>query len=730
MLVTKFRRPHFRSMIFQHLRPLLLAVLLLITFVVSRHTFFSSTSNALFVIYSRPSDWWWREVARQTWIKEFACASNLRGHQRSRCNYIFVIEQGDYVQLSGLEEATLAHEVERYGDISNGFASSPEGSLFDQLQAPQSGLIESLLYVSSIPQSIPVVLISMPIKAWPVAKNLQALLRKMPRDAVLFSSALVGPNAPSLYAIRGNEHIIVLGSEATRKFQREIIDDNRNSTGRVFNLSDQIDARDIKMVAIDLDIAHAIDLDSHALLAPCQSPNGTISSNNPGQLNASLSSFGEPVFLADCAVQELPVLASMPGNADFAEYHLAVSEIWRTGIGNAYQRKALETMLSRAELSRTLFDIALGDIDKRRIQHDLKPHIMSNSQWWNNHKASKKNQRMFLIGNAPSLNHLPLWMLEGEDALVFNRFYLMQERFYSWTPSHYMCIDSWVCPDVSPDINWYRQYVGDAFFPYDRKDYNYWSDIIPGNNAHWFWFSQKHQLYKPVDDRPDVIYQPQTGTLGTVASTGLEVLGFLGYQDVNIIGVDMNYKNFSDDKRKKLGIKWVSGDEDQDHFDPRYFSKGRKLKAPDVKNVMLPSIHEAVKMVKEAYGTTTEFHNAGYKGNLDVFERVQFDSLFKDVSREELKRRFMRQLNPTYTMEIDFDGESLQEMFPGATVAESVNYMNFVDYAIMEATAAADNMQQLLKNFIPHGPYEGYTLFVRRPEMPKYVDMAQPPPTH
>eukprot|EP00127_Corallochytrium_limacisporum_P004578 Clim_evm18s168 gene=Clim_evmTU18s168 len=580
-------------------------------------------------------------------------------------------------------------------------------------------------WVSAVPLTMPLVLVSMPVKVWPIVRNLQELLRNLPPSSVLYSPT--GPSLRPVHTMVGSENIFVFGPSATGRFHTNIVSSSR---GRP-NVDGRLDARNMPMMATDFGVEHIIDLDENALQVPCQSLGQTIGrkTHDPvlDQQSIPLKYSGDPIFLAHCSLQQLPVLAALAPTTLYSAYKSELSWIEHTNIAKVQHRQALKTMLSRANLSLTLFDIALGDMDRRRIKHGMKPHTMKNSQWWNDHKATKKDKRVFLIGNAPSLNHLPLWMLDGEDALVFNRFYLMQERFYSWTPSHYMCIDSWVCPDVSPDINWYRQYVGDAFFPYLKNpNYYYWTDIIPGGNTHWFWFAGKHKLDKPVDDRPEAKWQPMVGTMGTVASAGIEVLGFLGYSEIYIIGVDMNYKNFSEEKRKEQGIEWISAEDDKDHFDNRYFGKGRKLKAPDVANVMLPSLLKSVDYINEAYGSQSQVHNAGYMGALEAFERVQFESLFDGVPEAELKRRFLGQLNPTYTMQIDFDGKSLMEMFPNVTVAATVSDLKVLDYAIMEAGDAADNMSTLLVDFTPHGPYEGYMLFVRRPEMPNYVDMVLP----
>ena len=63
---------------------------------------------------------------------------------------------------------------------------------------------------------------------------------------------------------------------------------------------------------------------------------------------------------------------------------------------------------------------------------------------------------------------------------------------------------------------------------------------------------------------------------------------YLGFKEIYLLGVDMNYLNqksvTKEDKRD-----WIAKDDDDpNHFDPRYFGKGKKYHRPRIDDLVLP----------------------------------------------------------------------------------------------------------------------------------------------
>jgi hypothetical protein len=186
----------------------------------------------------------------------------------------------------------------------------------------------------------------------------------------------------------------------------------------------------------------------------------------------------------------------------------------------------------------------------------------------------------------------------------------------------YMCVDERVAEDMADEINALVPTVRHAVFP----------DIHPsGRDFRMFIPDAENVLRLSLDWKGFHLDLPRAGLGGTVAHVGLQVLCHLGFSPIYLIGVDMNYTDHPT-AVKHDGRNWTSlRDDDPNHFDPRYFGKGRKYHYPTLTENMLPSLNEAGRILS-AQGV--EVFNAGVGGNLEYFPRVDFRGLF-DLSAEE-----------------------------------------------------------------------------------------------
>lgn len=67
-------------------------------------------------------------------------------------------------------------------------------------------------------------------------------------------------------------------------------------------------------------------------------------------------------------------------------------------------------------------------------------------------KDRYRGERIFVIGNRPSLNRTPLHLLEDEYTFGVNRICLLFDRI-SWRPTFYTTVDWRVAPDCAYEIN-------------------------------------------------------------------------------------------------------------------------------------------------------------------------------------------------------------------------------------------------------------------------------------
>jgi hypothetical protein len=320
---------------------------------------------------------------------------------------------------------------------------------------------------------------------------------------------------------------------------------------------------------------------------------------------------------------------------------------------------------------------------------------------WNRYFMSEmknyyKGERVFLIGNAPSLNHLPMHLLKNEHTLSFNNFFMFHDRI-NWRPTMYMCIDSLVCPDIADNINKHMTTYRHAFIPRYYKDskveVDYTKYIKDSRRLQWLEFeTRNNEVNQQIN--PTTF---KVKTRGTVASVGLEVLAHLGFSEIIVIGVDMDYNQHKNVKHFSHLQEDLEGteDTDQNHFDPRYFGKGSKFHAPRANLYMLPSFIDGLNIVEEKAKQTAQceryiiekachnhrncgwrdyecvqlkpeidVYNAGWGGALpdDKIPRKQFRTFFPHLSLIDEYEVFGQALAEDFNIKIDTYAHSLEQM--------------------------------------------------------------------
>ena len=102
----------------------------------------------------------------------------------------------------------------------------------------------------------------------------------------------------------------------------------------------------------------------------------------------------------------------------------------------------------------------------------------------------------------------------------------------------------------------------------------------------------------------------------------LQLAYYMGFSEVYLIGFDHSYQIPADAMVR--GTVIVSNNTDPNHFHPEYFGKGFRWHDPRIDRMEL-AYHRS-KTVFEASGK--RILNATVGGKLEVFDRVQYSSLF------------------------------------------------------------------------------------------------------
>lgn len=286
-----------------------------------------------------------------------------------------------------------------------------------------------------------------------------------------------------------------------------------------------------------------------------------------------------------------------------------------------------------------------------------------------NYRNLYEGERVFIIGNGPSLNHTPLEKLSDEFTIAMNRINLIYHET-SWRPSFYVFCDNkpkWA-DSVVDTVN-----LGIPSFISTRN--KSWlearSDIIQDDNVEFYDYCKVPLSYrkgaitnKRIDnvwseDITDKVYN--FGGTNTVVA---QICAYMGFEEMYFVGFDLwksdkdhylftndvdpteiNYphdstykninhiiKNYDKPIKNLINSFYYSriyknpkvpiGNKDQNHFDSQYHpEKVHKERL----NRKFTRGHKIINLASEELGF--DVYNATIGGHLEVYERRDFEKV-------------------------------------------------------------------------------------------------------
>ena len=228
-------------------------------------------------------------------------------------------------------------------------------------------------------------------------------------------------------------------------------------------------------------------------------------------------------------------------------------------------------------------------------------------------RDTHKGERCFFIGNGPSLRATDLDTLckVGEVTFAFNRIFNIFDQT-EWRPTYYISQDEKMLMGSVEEID--RQQLGVRFIPINCK----WYHGIEVRNAAWFMMrAPREENGKPLDfsaNPASVVYQGGTGMY-----TAAQFAVFMGFREIFMIGVDHHFHT-SVNARGEIVVDPTA----KDYFSEDYNRHKDQLYIPNTEKSTLTYV--AMKEQCEKRGVRV--YNATRGGRLEVFDRVDFDSLF------------------------------------------------------------------------------------------------------
>ena len=340
----------------------------------------------------------------------------------------------------------------------------------------------------------------------------------------------------------------------------------------------------------------------------------------------------------------------------------------------------------------------------RNCKRIFSTYAYKNYAKWKSLKDKYRGETIVLIGNGPSLNETPLYLLKGTKTIVFNRFDLMIERL-NWLPYFYMVNDGIVGRDIQNEIEQMIKLSHCSFFP----------DICKGDNINFRDF---------IGDKEKVLYffeepikfsniLPWVGTGNTVIFVAFQILKYMGFSKILFCGVDLNY--VIDTQATLLKEECIKGrniqsiksntDNDVNHFDPRYFGKGRVYHQPT--QAVVDNIFQNLKTVDECTrNSRTSIINIGYNSNVEYFSKQDFRKALgiscekeKEIFEDLVKAKGFKSLD-------DFIGESIPQC--------SCNFPTDKRVISTNLDLGKTLIKSKIIDYLPIGPFEGKIFFIKR----------------
>lgn len=228
-------------------------------------------------------------------------------------------------------------------------------------------------------------------------------------------------------------------------------------------------------------------------------------------------------------------------------------------------------------------------------------------------KDTHSGERCFIVANGPSLTSDDLYSLQKNKEYTFgmNRIF----KFFNeteWRPDCYVCEDINIFNDCIEEINKIESDI--KFIPINHHFY----EGINISNAYYFKANYYREKDYPNSFSTDISIQMDS--VGTVTFTCINIAAYMGFKEIYLLGVDHNYRITMDEEGNTTINENV-----KDYFCDDYDN--------DIKDLVAHNIWNNTRVYKKAKKACDEIgvkiFNATRGGKLEVFPRVDFDSLFE-----------------------------------------------------------------------------------------------------
>lgn len=217
--------------------------------------------------------------------------------------------------------------------------------------------------------------------------------------------------------------------------------------------------------------------------------------------------------------------------------------------------------------------------------------------------------RCVVMANGPSLKLCDLKVLKNEITIASNAQFLIWDEM-GYVPTFLTVEDRLVAEDRSKEFNKIKETT--KIFPLDLSYCLKYDEQTIFMN-----FVRDYNPFPKFSEKfNEIVYWG-----GTVSFVNLQLAYYLGCTEIYLIGFDHNYK-----VTEKIENFVITSDKDDvNHIHPNYFGKGYRWHDPNVERM-----EQSYRIAKEFLDQQgVKVYNATVGGKLEVFERVDYKTIFR-----------------------------------------------------------------------------------------------------
>jgi len=245
-----------------------------------------------------------------------------------------------------------------------------------------------------------------------------------------------------------------------------------------------------------------------------------------------------------------------------------------------------------------------------------------------NLEGKYKNRRCFVIGNGGSINSQDLSKLKNEITIVSNSFF-KHPSLNSWQPTYYCIVDSIHFSEIEFTSSFFSELTQSVkttnfCFPVVNKEIIDTLMVLNSFKKYFFFF---HNSLAETSIRELNLDKPIPG-VQSVSQFEIMLAIYMGCSPIYLMGMDHDWLKYEPNMDNERSYQHFYSDQTVDNYAKRKYNYSFSYKTDLVnilrlwegyENLLSLSVKEDIKIL-----------NATKGGYLDVFERIDYEKIFKN----------------------------------------------------------------------------------------------------